>query len=1592
MGVYTQRGSEHREPLLITKVEEGSKAAAVSLQVGDELVNINEIPLSGYRQEAICLVKGSHKTLSLVVKRRNEPISRPHSWHSTKFNESQSETAKTQSPPTAVWHTRYDASSSSTDLSTGWEQTNLRRVSDQFSSLGSMDSLEHVSHPYPAGQLSPAKSNNSMEHLGGGKRDSAYSSFSTSSGTPDYMLSKSNAASTENVLYKVGQWDAGGKHNSVRNSQSLAAEGVKQDDRLTYFQMPGVISGCDGPQTEDPAGSRHSTSSRISFGPVWNVPEKKKTTSPSPPPPPPPARSDSFAATKVHERGLISHPEGPDSHMPYKASSENRRSHNISPNNDNDTFYASSDKSSHSQFNPNKQCSLSSSGVRQSQPPHVNQPYHQRHHGDKSTFYPQSLATSVPKPQNVGGYYSSMQELPTNGSAQHFGQNQRRSLSSSMTSSATDQNTESSGHSRYYCVTTCQPTPTNPLSLSGIPEDRRSVTSADVAQTGNDRTSHSPQMVAKVNYQPRHSSHNKESNGYSKHQVTTVLEASVLKPNTDDKGGQQQGHNTQNLEAQYKSYSHSRQSEQRRSLPLQHREIQQDSIRHHSQGSNKICPQATPMLHSLSMDAAGQDRQTRGANSEESLDSKQVKRSERFATTLRNEIQMRRAKLQKSKSAAALPGAECETEEGQEVWKSPESTTPASADGSFSNTYKDNLKEAQARVLKATSFRRRDLEPVLSEHSAAEALPNYPSSVHARKDVNPLPTLTESVMSSSGLAAGQVTRIGGRKRFPAEKKVRSFSEPDKINEVGMKEDLMNSDNGGSSLEQQTFFKGSGKPGFPNRTSLPSYTKNQGPDVVCAIASEDVMKGIEEREYSEDTQGLPYSTHKQSIQDQQRLGTFAEYEARWNIQKKPPEKRASGRYRSADNILDPGPEEQTTSSCFHERSRSSPSADLYGQKVPVPARKSETEYSQTERKPVEPLSTDTAFSARGPGDGKVKEKPAEFERYSAPPPPPMTGANADSRHRAAPATVNHGHTSVSHSLPETALPPPDDHSHPELPSGPRRKPSAPEKLPPPRCPEVDSHESLTGSQSEVFTHCSPNTDPSSSFDPAHSAKGDSEQGKGLVDKGQGAVHHLSTSNPQPASSPPASSHRPSGLASMEGQRSPSPQFSPQRLSDRPPATLRDEDSNRMEHVIENQNTAVKKVPIRIVHSEGPTEKENSPFLKHSDTSAVEAEGYGVTKLGSLGAAGQESVFCAFSRQREPDSAPASETQQMPQRDAYMNTVKDHISSDSQQPPQPTDEPGSNRVAATTGLSQEEDQKREELARDIMGKDKSLADILDQSKMKTTMDLMEGIFPQGEQLLDEAHQRRKVQTKQANSRPAEEREKEDTTAAAVTMVTSSTYYSTSAPKAELLIKMKDMQEQEEQEDSEDELDIDLANKKQELIDSLSKKLQVLREARESLQEDIMDNNALGDEVEAQVQQICKPNELDKFRMFVGDLDKVVSLLLSLSGRLARVENALNSLEEDATPEERRTLIEKRKLLIRQHEDAKELKENLDRRERVVYDILASYLQEDSLTDYEHFVKMKSALIIEQRKLEDKIKLGEEQLKCLMDSLPIEQRLVL
>ncbi|XP_040887018.1 protein Shroom4 isoform X2 [Toxotes jaculatrix] len=208
--------------------------------------------------------------------------------------------------------------------------------------------------------------------------------------------------------------------------------------------------------------------------------------------------------------------------------------------------------------------------------------------------------------------------------------------------------------------------------------------------------------------------------------------------------------------------------------------------------------------------------------------------------------------------------------------------------------------------------------------------------------------------------------------------------------------------------------------------------------------------------------------------------------------------------------------------------------------------------------------------------------------------------------------------------------------------------------------------------------------------------------------------------------------------------------------------------------------------------------------------------------------------------------------------------------------------------------------------------------------------------------------------------------------------SSYYSTSAAKAQLLSQMKDFTDNRER-DEDDELTY-----KKQLMESLRKKLGVLREAQRGLQDDIRANAQLGEEVESMVVSVCKPNEVDKFRMFIGDLDKVVSLLLSLSGRLLRVETTLDTLDPETEHQERLPLLEKKRQLMRQLSEAQDLKDHVDRREQAVSRVLARCLSPEQHRDYSHFVKMKAALLVEQRQLEDKIRLGEEQLRGLRESL--------
>ncbi|NXW35760.1 SHRM1 protein, partial [Phaetusa simplex] len=173
--------------------------------------------------------------------------------------------------------------------------------------------------------------------------------------------------------------------------------------------------------------------------------------------------------------------------------------------------------------------------------------------------------------------------------------------------------------------------------------------------------------------------------------------------------------------------------------------------------------------------------------------------------------------------------------------------------------------------------------------------------------------------------------------------------------------------------------------------------------------------------------------------------------------------------------------------------------------------------------------------------------------------------------------------------------------------------------------------------------------------------------------------------------------------------------------------------------------------------------------------------------------------------------------------------------------------------------------------------------------------------------------------------------------------------------------------------------------ELISSLRSKLRTLWEERELVLSEARECVERGEELEATVRELCKPNEFERYMMFIGDLEKVVSLLLCLSSRLARVQNAMRRIDGNTDAEEKQSLNERHKLLSRQREDAKDLKENLDRRERVVSGILAKYLTDQQLQDYQRFVQLKTSLLIEQKDLEEQIKFFEEQLGSLEKSIP-------
>lgn len=173
---------------------------------------------------------------------------------------------------------------------------------------------------------------------------------------------------------------------------------------------------------------------------------------------------------------------------------------------------------------------------------------------------------------------------------------------------------------------------------------------------------------------------------------------------------------------------------------------------------------------------------------------------------------------------------------------------------------------------------------------------------------------------------------------------------------------------------------------------------------------------------------------------------------------------------------------------------------------------------------------------------------------------------------------------------------------------------------------------------------------------------------------------------------------------------------------------------------------------------------------------------------------------------------------------------------------------------------------------------------------------------------------------------------------------------------------------------------------------------------LAEESTANDGLGHDVAFKVAQKVRPGDSTKFRSYVDDVGYITMLLLSLSGRLARTENALHTIGEKTVADKvskhaqvvlkqmlnlifsfaQKILETKRDKLLEQLDEAKQLKEDIDRRGANLSKILMKALTPDEFSDYDYFINMKAKLIVDSREIADKIKLGEEQLNALRDTL--------
>ncbi|XP_071485869.1 uncharacterized protein [Diadema antillarum] len=213
----------------------------------------------------------------------------------------------------------------------------------------------------------------------------------------------------------------------------------------------------------------------------------------------------------------------------------------------------------------------------------------------------------------------------------------------------------------------------------------------------------------------------------------------------------------------------------------------------------------------------------------------------------------------------------------------------------------------------------------------------------------------------------------------------------------------------------------------------------------------------------------------------------------------------------------------------------------------------------------------------------------------------------------------------------------------------------------------------------------------------------------------------------------------------------------------------------------------------------------------------------------------------------------------------------------------------------------------------------------------------------------------------------------------VLSSSRYLRISPAKAILLKRAKGMSNTDDLGNN----NAELRKTQEELVERISKKVEDIKQMQTEVATEMSSLEEMKRQVMECIKIHCKASEYNKCNMYVADIDRVTRLLLSLTRRISKVDSVLGSME-NSEEEEKANLEKLRENLNSQYRDAKKLKESIVSRHGTISRMLLDKLANDKHDDFCHYVTMLPRLLIMVQELEDKVKLGEEQLEALRESL--------